>query len=280
MRCLIGPVAALLLASGLGLGAAEYPSDLAKWVVTEPPKKNDERWLAANWDAGHHWLVDLQAGLPSARPASEKGPAPPTLPFAIERGTAAQGLAGRRLPLKVDDGWLIAFNAGEWGGWLWWFSPDGTRRYKIASDCWINGFHPTDAGLLAVEGISHGVTSRGGVVRLSRKADGRWHSEAFVALDEEARCAAKDADGTLIVATWERLLRVHLATRKVDVLLRDAFWAGLYPDSMAVTPAGTIYLGMRHGVARVEKRGGAYRVDWLLPSPDFDRITEGRGGLR
>lgn len=253
---------------------------MSKWVVTKPPKKNDARWFAANRDAEHHWLVYLRAGLPSARPAGRKEPAPPTLPFAIEGRTAAEGLAGRRLAIKVDDGWLVAFNAGEWGGWLWWFSPDGSRRDKIASDCWINSFLPTDAELLAVEGISHGSTTRGGLVRLSRKADGRWHSESFVAFNEEARCAAKDADGTLIVATWERLLRVHPATRKVDVIVGDAFWDGLLPASMVIAPGGTIYLGMRHGVARVEKQGGAYRVDWLLPSPDFDRMAEGRGSLR
>jgi hypothetical protein len=281
MRNLLGPLAATLLMAGTCCGADEFPEDLAKWVVTAPPKeKDDDRWRVANWDITHHWVVSLRAGVPSAKLGGERREqAPSPLPFAIEKGTDAEGLAGRRISVKVDDGWIVGFNAGEWGGWLWWFSPDGSRRYKIASDCWVNEFVATDAGLLVVEGLAHMGVNRGGIVRLTRKDDGRWHSEAFVALNEKASCVAKDADGTLLVATWRRLLRVNLTTKKVDVLVAGAFWGGLYPTSMVVTPRGTTYLGMRHGVAKVEKQGGTYRVDWLLPTADFDKTSNARRGL-
>jgi hypothetical protein len=88
-----------------------------------------------------------------------------------------------------------------------------------------------------------------------------------------------DRDGTLIVATQFRLVRVHPATKKVDVLIGDAFWAGLRPNSLIVSQ-GAIFIGMRHGVAKVEKQGRAYQVKWLLPVPDFDRMIRIPGGSR
>ena len=85
----------------------------------------------------------------------------------------------------------------------------------------------------------------------------------------------------LIVATHDdRLLRVQPAPRKVDVLVKNGFRGGLYPNSMILSPQGAIYIGMRHGVASVEKRGRNYRVDWLLPVPGFDRMTMSRERFR
>ena len=40
---------------------------------------------------------------------------------------------GDRHVLGVADGWLVGFNAGEFGGGLWWFSFDGKRSKRISS---------------------------------------------------------------------------------------------------------------------------------------------------
>ena len=80
------------------------------------------------------------------------------------------------------------------------------------------------------------------------------------------------ADGTLTVATHDRLLRVHLDTRKIDVLLANGFWGGLYPNSMIVAPSGAVYLGMRHGVVEVKRIDTVYNAKWLIPHSDFDRV--------
>lgn len=65
----------------------------------------------------------------------------------------------------------------------------------------------------------------------------------------------------------------------VEVLHDDAFWGGLYPNSLVFTPDGTIYLGMRHGVARLEKKGAEHKVVWLLPRKKF-LATEPQDGLK
>ncbi|HTE19355.1 MAG TPA: hypothetical protein VK689_13355, partial [Armatimonadota bacterium] len=71
-------------------------------------------------------------------------------------------------------------------------------------------------------------------------------------------------------ATEHRLLRVD--TRgTVTVLLDNAFWGGLYPHSIVRAPNGTIYLGMRHGIARLTRRANEYSMEWLVPNRAFLR---------
>jgi hypothetical protein len=175
------------------------------------------------------------------------------------------------LSIEVSDGWIVSFNAGEFGGGLWWFSPDGKERHKIA-EARIRGFIPTEAGLLALEGLAHMRSSEGRLLRLTRAPGGRWQSEDFIVLKHCPEVSASAADGSLMVATTNQLLKIVPASKKVEVLLDEVFWGGLYPNSMVVTPAGIIYLGMRHGVAKAEKKGGSWRLRWLLPNKEFDAM--------
>ena len=156
-------LAILLVATGVIAGWSDYPADLAKWISTQPPQVLDDRWVAANHDTKNEWVVFLLEGRPSVRLRAvkqEKGShypemqeSYPVMPFKVPRGSAKDGLAGEWFSLQVSDGWIIGFNAGEFGAGLWWFSPDGKRREKISEDR-VVGFFATDAGLLALEGIA------------------------------------------------------------------------------------------------------------------------------
>ena len=271
----------------MGVYAAldDFPSELSKWAKVQLPKVGDGRWFNANQDIKHEWIVYLSGDRPSARlrsvkreqgsPYPERQESYPPMPFVVPTGHMKDGLAGEWSSVQVSDGWLIGYNAGEWGSWLWWFSPDGKRRYRISEDQ-IVGFFKTEDGLFAMEGIAHGSLSRGRLVRMDKGKDGRWRSKKFVDLGGAPEVAAMGVDGSLTVATHDRLLRVDLATKRVDVMLRDVFWGGLYPKSMILTPSGAVYLGMRHGVAEIKKLGTGYEPKWLLPNAEFDRpLLEG-----
>jgi hypothetical protein len=266
MSCQTALFASVLLVSAVGhAGADDIPRDVTKWIAVEPPVPYEGAWLVAN-SSKHEWAATLRDGRVEVEPW--RAPTPPPLPFAIAPGTSREGLAGRRSSIKVADGWLVAFNAGEFGAGLWWFAPDGSSRDRIA-EAWIKGFFPTDAGLLAPEGLAHGAGDQGRVLRLARGPDGRWHSEDFVDLKAAPEAALIDGRGRLVVATTERLLRITPATRQVEVLVEGAFWGGLYPNSIVEAPSGTLYLGMRHGVAEVRPADGGSVVRWLLPNRAF-----------
>lgn len=228
----------------------------------------------ANNDFKHEWVVSLRDGRPMAHLRVKESPTP--LPFEIAPGTAREGLSGWRLSTKVSDGWIVAFNAGEFGAGLWWFSSDGKDRDKI-SESWINGFIETKSGLLALEGIAHGVSSEGQILRLNRDPAGRWRTEVLVNLKHAPEVALKQADDSLIVATTDRLLRVVPADKKVEVLLDDAFWGGLYANSIVATQDGTIYLGMRHGIAKLKQTSGKSKLTWLLPNQEFANMKPQEG---
>jgi hypothetical protein len=260
----------LHLATLTTAGPDDVPIDLEKWIEVDPPEELSPRWLAANGDR-HEWVVTLRDDHPRVHLRDRKAEVPTPLPFEIKPGSSREGLRGNRTSIKVDDGWIVAFNSGEFGAGLWWFSPDGKEREKLA-EAWVRGFIPTDKGPLAVEGIAHGFSSTGRILRLARVRGGRWRSEDFVDLGHAPSGYVKDADGSLLVATTERLLRVAPSTGKVEVILDEVCWSDMYPNSMVVTRSGTVYLGMRHAVVRVDKKGKSWQLHWLVPNKEFDEV--------
>jgi hypothetical protein len=257
------------------------PSDLAELIATEPPQEGSEPWRAATYSSTQ-WAVFLRDGHPAARVYEEEDDWK-KLPFAIKsRWTAAEGLSvesvdtqGDKTPspgktnvyaAKVEDGWIVGFNAGEFGASLWWFAPDGKKWYRISNDQ-VCGFLQTPQGVIALEGLAHLGIDRGKIIRLSRGPNGKWKSELFGDLGQSPRAATFDQRGALVVVTSKRLLRVRL-DKHIDVLLDKAFWSGLYPNSIILDAAGTIYIGMRQGVAKIAQTGAKRTVTWFLPNPD------------
>ena len=120
-----------------------------------------------------------------------------------------------------------------------------------------------------LEGLSHGTTSKGKIARLAQDGDGRWTSETFLDLGHAPETSARDVDGSLFVATTHQLLRIVPASKTKVVLVDHVFWSGLGPNSMVIARSGTIFMGMCHGVAKVEKKKTSYKVSWLLPNKEF-----------
>lgn len=81
--------------------------------------------------------------------------------------------------------------------------------------------------------------------------------------------ATRDGHDSVLVVTHKRLIRLNISTDSVEILVRKAFWHGLYPNSMVVSPSGAIFVGMRRGVAKIENKRGLYKTSWLLPSKEF-----------
>lgn len=99
-------------------------------------------------------------------------------------------------------------------------------------------------------------------------------TESLFDLGHAPQAAAKDTDGSVVVATTKRLLRIIPASKKTVVILDKAFWGEpfwgeLYPNSMVIIPSGTIFVGLRHGIAKIEKNGKFYKVLWALPDKKF-----------
>lgn len=86
-------------------------------------QQNDELWWCAGF--GGSWVVNNDNGsitIRSPDPEGEKQiPMPPHLRL-------SKKMIGRRSLQRTSSGWLVGFDAGEFGGGLWWFSHDGSRK--------------------------------------------------------------------------------------------------------------------------------------------------------
>ena len=128
------------------------------WVAIAPP--DDERLHCANY-AHDEWQVAIAANNTATFTESPDHDADtgPALPFAPS--TPDREVRGRRHVLAVPDGYLVGFDAGEWGGALYWFSPNGARTTKLADDN-VHGLVAVGPNLVAsIEGLDHSVHRRG-----------------------------------------------------------------------------------------------------------------------
>lgn len=133
----------------------------------------------------------------------------------------------------------------------------------MISEDQVCGYIKTKVGLLAIEGLAHLSISEGKIIRL-RKVKGRWATERFVDLGGAPEAAVQDVDGSIIVATTGRLLRVQL-NKKVTVLLSGSSWDEIYPNSLVRAPSGNLYLGMTYAIAKISRVKNTYKVQWLIP---------------
>src|SRR5580692_1423485 len=249
-----------ILAFGSNATAQESDlEDLSKW--TEIGIDQDANyWHRAN-GSSDEWVVSLRNGRPSVRALKRNfsrgsavwGEDRDKLPFAVKGGSAEEGLAGHMHVAKVADGWIVGFNRGEFGASLWWFSAAGESRYRISNEQ-VRGFIQTDHDLFALEGLAHGPLDRGQVLRIIRGSNGKWSSERVVNLGSAPGAGTRDKDGSLIIVTNKRLVRVRVG-KPVETLLDNVFWDGLYPNSIVVDSSGTVYIGMRKGVAKATLKG-------------------------
>jgi len=167
----------------------------------------------------------------------------------------------------VDDGWLVGFNQGEFGGAFYWFSPDGKRSYPI-SDHQIVDFFSLADGIYAIEGLAHLGGSRGSVLRITQPNEGApWHAQSVATLPSAPYAVAVHRDGTAVITLSYSLVSVG-PDLKVKILFPDAPWGELYPTSSVLAQGEQkLYIGMRQFVGEFDLKTKTLRC--LIPSDQF-----------
>ena len=162
-------------------------------------------------------------------------------------------------------GWLIGFNAGEYGGSLWWYRSAGSGGIKLSSENIISLLSTADeAVVLVVVGIAHMGIDQGRLLRF-RYIDGRPTLTPLVNLGTEPQVVLLDPEGTALVLTNNDLRRVHLDGSS-ETLCNANYW-GLYPTSMAVLASGEIYVGMRHFLGSlIPSSNASCAIQWFVPA--------------
>ncbi|QEC77342.1 SMP-30/gluconolactonase/LRE family protein [Mucilaginibacter ginsenosidivorax] len=181
------------------------------------------------------------------------------LPFKADVNKEDKITVGEVSYLKVDDGLIIGFNRGEWGGSLYWFTADGKKHYKISNDQVIQ-FTQKDGRNYAIQGLNHMGFSQGSIITIDKK-NGRWTSNTYFKLPDAPEVFTTDNAGDFYIVTSSRILKINKSGKAVT-LIADGFWSqGLYPNSVVVKD-GILYAGMRGGVLKYEIKNN--KQTWLL----------------
>lgn len=172
------------------------------------------------------------------------------LPFKIKpKSKDSYEFDGRQVTLKIEDGWLIGFDKGEWGGNLFWFNEKGTKYEKITTGNIKNLFN-IKGSIYATEGLSHLSISHGQIFHV-RKTGGKWTVEKKVDLQNAPYAATLTKENEFLIVTAKGLIKVGKSF-EIETLIDEGFWWRLlYPNSILIA-GKTIYIGMRAGILKIQ----------------------------
>jgi hypothetical protein len=273
-RALLIGISFLALVPSARATEQEYPREVARWQVVSIPPKTDPgarvAKLHAASDSEHKWRVfadrsQICAQLTTAQPPEQRDQ--PTFTPKAGQFREASSFA------RVDDGWLVGFNQGEFGAALYWFSPGGQRDYKISNHQVVDFFSLPD-GIHAIEGLAHLSMSTGSIIRITRpEPDARWQASTVTKLPCAPYAISVRRDGTMLVTLSYSLVSVG-KDWKITTLLSEAAWEGLYPNSSVLSPdQQKLYIGMRQFVGEFDISKKKLRL--LVPSPAFlNKLTK------
>lgn len=161
--------------------------------------------------------------------------------------------------MKVDDGYLVGYDRGEFGGSLFWFLSDGEEHYKI-TNINLQQFILRDREIYAIQGLSHMGTNQGSIVRITKKQ--KWSAIDYLRLPSAPRAIALDRQNNFLIISSSALLKVDLE-QKVSTLIANDHWLYYLCPNSILLDKGFIYLGMRGGILRYNIN--SRKQDWLSP---------------
>jgi hypothetical protein len=245
-----------------------FDPDVTKWEeVKPPPKSRAGDWIVWSYAANYSsidWQVKRDGNIVRAartsNPIAQSSPRPRFVPKA---GHFSGGFAVQR----VDDGWLVGFNEGEFGAALYWFSGSGETNYKISDDQVVS-FTSAARGIIAIQGLAHLSMSEGSVIRIVRDPNTkRWRSTTIRKLSQAPEAFVHLADGTLVIILSDSLISLS-PRNKQSTLIKCADWGTLYTNSAVLSAdQSKIYIGMRQFVA--EYALGTKKLRYLVPDQTF-----------
>lgn len=252
----------------VSLFGRNFDADIKKWTVVKAPDKASKEYDIFSQRANlsdHDWVVDRSDGKLRVRHLRYSESTKPKLPNFDTTAQLQDRKTAASQCLKVEGGWIAAYNKGEFGSAIYWFSTDGTEKKKL-SEHQINEFLCEGDRVFAVEGLSHLSISRGSMIEIVRE-NGIWMVKEFLPLPSSAQAIAPIASGEYVIVTSDSLLRVNLK-KEILMLIPNANWGDLYPNSIEVDD-GYIYIGMRQFVARCRITKSVETYEFLLPDTSW-----------
>jgi hypothetical protein len=169
--------------------------------------------------------------------------------------------------MHFAEGWLLAYDGGEFGGGLWLTNQDGSETKRILSDN-VRAVVPLDgSGILVLSGLAHMSTDSGNEFIFSNPNGLNITLQNSAHLDGAPMTYTKLADGSVFFVTTHRLHAITKSESPTRLGHDFPNWMKMqYPNSIVARSDGTIFIGMRMFVLRLTPNPTDYSEDWLLPN--------------
>jgi len=175
-----------------------------------------------------------------------------------------EGMTRLRSATQIDDVWLLAYDGGEFGGGLWITNEDGSEVKQIY-DSNVQAAVPLGSRVLVLSGLAHMQMDAGDALIYSSPRAMNMALQKSIKLDGAPRTFVQESDGSVLFVTTHSLCRITV-NGELKILHTFPSWtAQQYANSMAATPDGSIYVGMRMFVLKLNDKGGEYTEEWMLP---------------
>lgn len=232
------------------------------WVRTQAPAgkiATNNTILCANF-SNFKWQFEVQSGQVRILDSSKE---PARVDF-LPRYVRTKEMVGRARVLRAGDGWLLGFNAGEFGGGLWWLSADGNTTKHLTREN-VQAMVVRGKEILVLTGLAHLGMDRGTIYSYLPGDDA---SPLVLITDLGSAPAAATVleDGSLLIAAHRRILRLSTDNR-LQELYQNENVGIYYPRSIAMDPKGNIFVGTTFYVLQLQPHSeGPYDAAWFMPA--------------
>jgi hypothetical protein len=261
----------------VALTAAISEPPLPGWMEVPIPHPSSRAWSCAN--ASNSWYLEPSANdtlkAVCDRQRRVEDPIPFTIPPADDR-------YGNRHVVQISSGWLVGFDAGEFGGGLWWYptaSAEGARvrlpvdtpahpqdYYKADN---VRGFGRVNGELVVLMGLDH-MGGRSGRVFQVKLVETEVLLVPWAVLDGSPSAWIADEKSLLVVTDSS----VYLLSRPNTATVVHTFsgeLGGLYPTSIVRTDNGRLYIGLRRYIIGLTPLANKeFRERWWVPGDSLN----------
>lgn len=238
------------------------------WVLFPKPSENSKERQCANYSNDKEWKVETENGnLKISKYAYEEDEQIKKLPLNLQQIVAknrniGEGLGGYLHIESFENGWLIGSDAGEWGGKLFWFSENGTKKIEILEDN-IRGIAKIDDEIFILSGLAHLSIDDGKIYKLIKDDKANFKTQLLSDLKTQPQIFIKENNQSILIVLKNKLIRLN-SLGKIEELNQTNF-DSLYPNSITITSSKVIYVGMRLFIVRFVPTENGYKQEWLVP---------------
>ena len=250
------------------IAGKSHAQDAGEWSVFSSGTPSKEKIECSGFSSSN-WRVEKEIGGIQITKSLSRDLSIENLPFRFNSKNISSHQRVSAIS-KAGEFWLLGLDGGEWGGGLWWVSPDGGQGQLL--DMNVRSILETKNGPLVFVGLNH-ENKKSGEVFLVRPDKTGLIVASIAKLKGVPSASILTLDKEVLMISENNLIQMTLDGKMRKIAKLPLY----YPNSMAQDNDGSIWIGGRHFVVRIICQNGGMKEEWYVPDncKDF-KMKEGR----